>query len=181
MALIDEHLHAEGEGYLHHFATDISSADDTEHLAVDFEMWHEEVVGEVAAIALCQHPNLCLHGAGEIEEHHDGSVRHTLGTVGGDVADGDALGTGGFDIDIVEAGASLDDEFEAVGELADEFTGNGQFLGHNGGGALYARQELIGGGGVIDCGVGRKGAEVHAAVVVHLGSVQYYGFLIHDL
>lgn len=101
---------------------------------------------------------------GEIEEEGEGVLGDAVGGVAGDVADGDAVGFSGVEIDAVGAGGGDEDEFE-VGAGLEGVCGDEDFVGNDDVGVLAASGGFCRG----CCGEGGEGAELFEGAEVEVG------------
>ena len=92
--VIGKDFHTESLCNFNDFAADMSGADNTQCLSVDFHMVYLHAFGKVRMVIPGQHGHLPAHGGTEVHNHHNSGVGNTFGTVGRNIADRNPLFSG---------------------------------------------------------------------------------------
>ena len=148
---IGTHLHAEADGDACGSHAGVAQADDTHLLAGQFDerCVPEAEVGTVGPAAFVYFFGVVLHLLGNVQQVGKDHLGHGVGTVGGNVGNGDATFFGGSSIYDVVSGSHHTDVFQ-LGQGGHVFGCNDHFVGEKYVGTFGAFHYFCGGGTVID-------------------------------
>mmetsp|Transcript_62217 Transcript_62217/g.158203 ORF Transcript_62217/g.158203 Transcript_62217/m.158203 type:complete len:331 (+) Transcript_62217:81-1073(+) len=177
----DDDLHPQGYPKLRHLAADVSTAcDQAQSLACKLEVGDLHVLREVVLVTTLQHVHLRNQGAAEIQHVRYHELCDGVAGVGRAIADRNALGFGSRQIDVVETGASLLNDFDTIRKAGDDVTRHQNLLEDDDLGTLDTLQDLLRRGIGLEAhelpGGGLQPTEVQALVEVQPASVHEHGF-----